>query len=146
MSKLLLFFMPFLLFGCTKPNSHWLVYTVNKPNYMFQITVDCQGDLTYQAGADFIAGRDTWKTKIDSEEIEEIELILYSIEDKGQESEFKAKVMVDGVQIVSEAKQKYVIDTLNRIVSNRYDFILDELPKPSADVLIERSVNTIGSD
>ena len=113
---------------------------------MFQITVDCQGYLTYQAGADFIADRDTWKTKIDSQEIKEIELILYSIEDKGQESEFKAKVMVDGVQIVSEEKQKYVITTLNRIVSNRFDFILDGLPNPSADVLIERSINAIGSD
>ena len=146
MSKLILLLLSFFIFGCAKTNPTWLVYIENTPNQMLYITVDRDGELAYRGGVDFIAGRDTWKTKINSEEIEKIELILNSSEDKKEESDLEAKVIVDGVQIVSEEKQESLIATLNRLVSNRFDFILDGLPKSSADVLIERSIKVIESD
>jgi len=100
--------------------------------------IEHDGTMTYRGGVDVIAQRDTWTYQLSRDDLQDIQNLLAAL--KMEQVESAKVVFVDGKQMYGDEQYEALLRTLRNVTSSRFDQVIDGLPKPSADVLIQRSI------
>ncbi|MCH2146486.1 MAG: hypothetical protein MK073_01530 [Phycisphaerales bacterium] len=136
--KRLAFVLVLALSACQQSQNPWVECSQSSDDMHVQFVIEHDGKMTYRGGMDVIAERDTWIYQLGQEDIERIQMLLSALTMEHIDS--TQVVLVNGTQMYGDEECKALLAKLRQLASSRFDAVIDGLPKPSADVLIQRSI------
>ena len=136
--KRLAFVLVIALSACQKSQSPWVECSQSSSDMHIHFVIEHDGTMTYRGGVDVIAQRDTWTYQLSRDDLQDIQNLLAAL--KMEQVESAKVVFVDGKQMYGDEQYEALLRTLRNVTSSRFDQVIDGLPKPSADVLIQRSI------
>ena len=126
------------LFACQKSQSPWVECSQSNDDMHMQFVIKHDGTMMYRGGMDVIAERNTWTCKLSQLDMQNIQKLLSSLNMEPIGSE--QFVIVDGKQMYGDEQYSALLSELRTVTSSRFDAVIDSLPKPTAGVLIHRSI------
>lgn len=136
--KWLAFIFIIALSACQKSQSPWVKCSESSGDMHVHFVIEHDGTMTYRGGIDVIAQRDTWTYQLSRDNLQDIQKLISTL--KLDQVESAKNVFVDGKQMYGDEQCEELLRMLRNITSRRFDEVIDGLPKPSADVLIQRSI------
>ena len=136
--KRIVFVIVLALSACQKSQSPWVECSQSSDDMHVHFVIEHDGLMTYRGGMDVIAERDTWTYQLSEAEMQNIQSLLSSLTIEQVDS--AEVVFVDGTQMYGNRECAALLHTLRNVSSSRFDAVIDGLPKPTADVLIDRSI------
>ena len=136
--KRLAFILVIALSACQKSQSPWVKCFESSGDMHVHFVIEHDRTMIYRGGVDFIAQRDTWAYQLSRDDLQDIQKLISTL--KMDQVESAKVVFVDGKQMYGDEQSEELLRILRNITSRRFDEVIDGLPKPSADVLIERSI------
>lgn len=137
----------FLVFSCSQSSTHWFQlqkYDSNKA-LLFQVNED--GKIFFAGGMDAVFEQPSWEGQLTSVQIQELkeQLVGLNLEAYTQKRDGKNRFVVifDGLETqvdLSNIEIASLSDQLEKIVQDRFSTVVNSLPKPTADVIMNRSI------
>ncbi len=129
----------FMLAACQQSKRPWVECSHLSEYQLMRFVIQHDGTMTYRGGVDVIAEQNTWECTLSSEDVLSVTNILSTLSPE-QSSDSVQTVMVNGQEMFGTHQSEALFNELRRIAMRRFDTVIDGLPKPSADVIIERSI------
>ena len=146
--RMIFFTFVMLVLGCNQSSSTYLLqlqkYDTNQA-LLFQVKED--GRIFFAGGMDAIFEQPSWEGQLTTIQIQELKERLVGLNfetcTQKRNDEDRFVVIFDGLETqfdLSNIEVASLSDQLEKIVQDRFSTVVNSLPKPTADVIMNRSI------